>query len=442
MGPRLRWRARIESEGEIIMKKEFIEALESAGLTGWLINEIKKESFQLFYVHEKLETVRYVDTVDTKVTIYLRHDGSMGSASFSVYSSTEYGVFAALLENAKRTALSVNDQPYELVACEEASYEPNSNFVSIGVKEAAALVAKAVFKAKHKEGGALNATEVFANKIVESVLSSTGLDKKESYYDVMVETIPTWNGDGESVEIYEAFHINEFNEEEIVNEVEEKLREVEQRYYARKPAESLNVPILLRAPELRSLFESICGLLTYSTLYRQSGLYKEGDAIQSSPEGDKITLSAKGSIPGVIGSGYFDGDGSSYRDAVLIDDGIVKRFFGGNRYAQYLNLPNTGNLPLLEVSSGSLEEGQLQEKPYLECISFSGIQVDPFNDYIGGEVRLAVLHNGKEATPVTGISISGSLKETLNHIVFSSSMKKISYYYGPTCALIEGMKIL
>jgi PmbA protein len=71
----------------------------------------------------------------------------------------------------------------------------------------------------------------------------------------------------------------------------------------------------------------------------------------------------------------------------------------------------------------------------------SGLQVDTFTDYIGGEIRLANYFDGKTITPVTGISITGSLKQVLSSIRLSTAAAVYDGYCGPEKAILQDMKI-
>ena len=71
----------------------------------------------------------------------------------------------------------------------------------------------------------------------------------------------------------------------------------------------------------------------------------------------------------------------------------------------------------------------------------SGLQVDFFNDYIGGEIRLAYYCDGQKILPVTGISITGSLKKVLASIRLSHRIAVDDGYTGPDKAILTGMKI-
>lgn len=71
----------------------------------------------------------------------------------------------------------------------------------------------------------------------------------------------------------------------------------------------------------------------------------------------------------------------------------------------------------------------------------SGLQVDFFNDYIGGEIRLAIYHDGKKTVPVTGISISAPVSQVLNQIRLSSKLAVHDGYVGPEKAILPQMNI-
>ena len=71
----------------------------------------------------------------------------------------------------------------------------------------------------------------------------------------------------------------------------------------------------------------------------------------------------------------------------------------------------------------------------------SGLQVDFYSDYIGGEVRLAYYHDGEKTVPVTGISITGSASHVLNSLHLSQVQGIYGRYIGPDKAILQGMKV-
>ena len=85
---------------------------------------------------------------------------------------------------------------------------------------------------------------------------------------------------------------------------------------------------------------------------------------------------------------------------------------------------------------------QLKSAPYFRCASMSGLQLDIYNDYIGGEVRLAYYFDGEREIPVTGISISGKLSDALANMRLSDTATVYEGYLGPKWASFGGIEIV
>ncbi len=94
------------------------------------------------------------------------------------------------------------------------------------------------------------------------------------------------------------------------------------------------------------------------------------------------------------------------------------------------------------MEKGTLTDEELGKAPYLECVSLSGLQLDLYNDYIGGEIRLAYYRDGEDVVPVTGISMSGRLSEVLANIRLLDKTRVFENYGGPYKVLLKGMEIL
>ncbi len=407
----------------------------------WKINSTKTESYELFFVHSKLETVRSTDTQTSAVTVYLDHDGKKGQASFKLYASTTEDEAKAKIDSALEKAALISNEYYALPEGETLDGAIESNFTEHEPKQVAAKIADAVFSSDMLGNGSVNALEIFINKYTVTVKNSRGMDKREVKYSAMIEAIPTWN-EGESVELYEAIRTAEFDYNKIKNEIEAKMREVRDRGSAKAPESKLECPVVLPAEELSQLFGELAHTLNFAAVYTKQNPFSEGDAIQKAPTGDKITVTMKGTIRGSTASALFDGDGTTLTDAKVIENGTAASYFGGSRFAQYLGRQATGELACYEVECGTLTDEELNSAPYFECVSMSGLQLDIYNDYIGGEVRLAYYFDGEKKIPVTGISISGKLSDALNSIKLSAESKQTGRYLGPKLARFDGIEIV
>ena len=424
------------------MTNNLVSALKAdTRIQDYKVNVSKKESFELFFVKGKLETMRCTDTCDRQATVYVDHDGFRGDAQFFVYPSTTAADLEALIAEAAANAGLIQNPPYSLPAGETGDYQVPGNLGDIPMTELAEQISQTVFGANTQQGGSLNAVEVFIDHHVDSVCNSRGLQKTQQRWTAMVEAIPTFNGDRESVELYEQYNFSSLDLSALTREISEKMADVKARYEAVKPDFSLDCPIVLNKLELNDLFTAVADDLNYATVYSHSNLMNRGDRLQKQILGDPITLRMAGSAQGSVASTCFDGDGLSLGSALLVKDGLVEGYYGSNRFGQYLGLTPTGNLSCLCVDPGTADETALAGQDYLEVVSMSGLQVDFFNDYIGGEIRLAYCHRGGQVLPVTGISISGSLEAVLSSIRLYRETSVFDGYVGPAKAILDHMKI-
>lgn len=405
------------------------------------INDVKTESFEVFFVKDKLETIRKTDTFDEKVTVYVKHDDFLGQAAFSVLKSDNAKSVEEKINMACNNAFKINNKPYELPKNEKLVKSAKTNIKEYDFKDLALEIYNIIKEEIDNSSSKINALEIFIYKTTETVKNSKGINKKETRYSLFIEAIPTFDKKDESFELYQALSFSSFDINQIKNEVKKSLEDVRKRALAIKPDFKIDCNVILNKHELSNLFSNIAYSLNYSILYRKSNLYNVGDNIQKKRKGDSISIKMTKGFKGSTASRFFDSDGVTLIDREIVKNGKVLVFFGGTKFAQYVGETPTGDLPCIEVKKGKLKEEDIKNSPYLNCVSFSGIQVDLYNDYIGGEIRLAYYFDGKNEIPVTGISISGSLSEVLSNIKLSEELDQIGNYKGPKYASLSGMKI-
>ena len=408
-------------------------------VSDYKVNITAKESYELFFVKGKLETVRATSTCDKQVTVYADHGECKGDSQFFVYPSTTQEELTTLVEKAVEKALLINNKTYTLPENEAGCFQVPSNFQDYELPALADTISKCVFRANTLPNADLNSVEVFVNRYTETVRNSRGIYKTQVRYDAMVEAIPTYNGENESVELYQQYNFSALDEAAIEAEIRGKLQEVKARYEAVKADFPLEGNVILNKLELSELFSNIAYDLNYGSQYSHASLFHKGDAIQKNPTADKLCITMAGLLPGNIRSACFDSDGMALGSTVIVEDGVAVNYFGANRFGQYMGEIPTGNLRCLKVAPGTAKI--TENTPGLEVVSMSGLQVDFYNDYIGGEVRLAYYRNGEKTVPVTGISITGKLSQVLSHLQLSEKTAICDSYEGPDKAILSDMKI-
>ena len=400
------------------------------------------DSYELFFVHENLETVRSTRTTSLEVTLYIDHDDYRGHSTFSVTPNEEESSLVYKIENAIKMARLINNKKYKLVKGETMNETLKSNFNDYEVSSLGAKMFSLLQECSSKSKGQLNATEIFIYKTTTHLVTSQGMDKKEIRYSSMIETIPTFDTKNDSVEIYTQLNFTSYNEKWLKEQISQALKDVTSRSKAKKIDSYQDVNIILRPQEIEEIIRAYVNELNYGTIYNHYNVLNVNDDIQLNASCDKLTVSVLGQLSNSSSSRLFDMDGITLKKKTLIKNGLLVNTYGTNMYAQYLNKVPTGDLRLIEVKKGSLSIKELKSQPYLECASFSGLQVDLRNDYVGGEVRLAYYFDGDKITPVTSLSISGKLSEVIKNITLSNKITTINSYKGPNLALLSGMKIL
>ena len=416
---------------------------QNGDLSGWRINETATKSYELFFVHRKLETVRATDTVTTHVTVYVDHDGKKGDSSFAVSTAMTEDDIRKKIETAVRRAKLVFNEPYELPEGGEERTELPSNMKDRDPQELGQQIVEAVFAADTVPGGSINACEIFLYRDTVRVINSRGINKTMQKHWVMIEAIPTFTEGMESVELYEDYRFTDFDPAKITAEIARRMAEARDRFTAKKPAVPMEINVLLRPQEIRDLLELLADDLNYGTVYMHANLHKTGDNLQENSDGDKLTVTMKAQIPGSEQSAFFDTDGAAFTDTCVIREGVAAANYGSSRFGQYLGVEKpTGDLPCIQAEAGTLRSADMKKAPYLECASMSGLQLDLYNDYIGGEIRLAYYFDGEKTVPVTGISMSGKLSAALASLRLSPSVVTEGAYEGPRHLMLKGMTVL
>jgi predicted Zn-dependent protease len=399
------------------------------------------DSYELFFVHESLETVRATSTSSLEVTLYVDFKSYRGNSTFSINNADDEESINAKIVNAINMAKLITNKKFKLPKDEVLDETLKSNFSDYEPKVLGAKMFNILKECSSKVKGQLNATEIFIYKTTTHLINSKGIDKKCIKYSSMIETIPTYDTKNDSVEIYTQLNFTSFDEKWLKEQISQALKDVTARSKAKKLDHDINVNVILRPQEIEQIIRAYVNELNYMTIYNKFNILNVNDDIQQNSQGDKLNVSILGQIENCSSSRLFDNDGITLKKKVLIKGGVLVNTYGSNTYAQYLHKKPTGDLNLISLGKGKKSPKELKENPYLECASFSGLQVDLMNDYIGGEVRLAYYFDGQKTTPVTSLSISGKLSEVIKNIVLSNKITTVDSYKGPSLALLTGMKI-
>ncbi|MFA5006663.1 MAG: metallopeptidase TldD-related protein [Candidatus Izemoplasmatales bacterium] len=422
------------------MIRKLVNALAAnPAVSGWLVNETATVASQVFYVMQKKETSRRVETREWTVTVYRRHgaDGRyLGSSSFAVGRVQSKAEIDRKVAEAVFAAQFVKNAAFDLVKGERRRTWKEKEDAS-DPYELIDGVASAFFEASTPVSR-FNALEVFHTRTTVRIVNSEGVDLTKTTAKVDVEAIPSHDGPDRKVELIRMFAYKTVDLEKVREDAKTAIADVALRYDAGRLPAIGKADVVLRSDEVEEFFRELIGDLSYEGVYRKSTDKQIGDMIQKDPKGDRLTvgwtLSTKADA--------FDRDGVLLAPVTVVDQGKLVSHYGSNQYAQYLGMKPTGSFPTLAVARGTTTAAKIMKKPHLEIIALSGIQIDVYSDYIGGEVRLAVWFDGKNYIPVSGFSFSGRIEAVLSDLVLSKETVDGLRYRGPKFLLLKGMDVL
>lgn len=429
--------------------KRLLKALKNAkGISGWKVNAQETESCELFYVDKRLETNRATDVEDYLVTIYVDEGDKRGSATFTYYPYMDEKEIKEKIAEAVFASKFTFNRFFELPSPEEVPLEETkTNLSAKPLSKIIKDVQKALFKADKFKDGYLSATEIFLYKIDERIVNSKGVDLTFTQYKGEIETIPSWKKKDDEVEIYDMIRFACFDPKEIESKVKESLLLAKARAKAKtlRPKKlPEGISIIIQDEEVEQVFADFAYDLNYAAKYQQRNHYEIGNSVQGDEiSGSKLSLKMVPTYPNAINSAPVDDDGVVLHEVSLIEDGIAKNRWGSYRFGYYLGVDHpTGVIPVIEVKEGSKSFEEMKKGPYIRCVRFSGMQLDSYYGFIGGEVRLGFYFDGKKEIPVTGFSISGDFHALKGKMEYSSETVTRPNYHGPKYIEIKGMQII
>lgn len=422
----------------MIKVNKIIKTLENKNIDKWLIREVKTKSVEQFFVLQKLETTRSVDTTEIYITIYKEFEENnnkyLGNYSFIINHNISIKELEQLIDEAIYASSFVKNEYYELVkADKKKSYKdknkPNNPF------ELLQDISK-IFINSSNESCMFNSLELFYNETEVHLLNSEGVDYKKDVFKIMVEAIPSYKDDNFKTELYRMFTYDSINMDKIKEDSENAIKDVLLRAKAIKNNFNGKINIILKDENVRELFFELISTIDYSSVYSKSNFKSIGEDLQTNPK-TKLTLSL---IPSSKAD-YFDSDGVLLKETLVVSEGKINDYYGSNRFAYYLNMKSNGMLRKIKVKKGNKTIDKLKAKPYIEIIDLSGIQLDLYAGYIGGEVRLANYFDGKDTYPISGFSFSGNLNECINEFELSKEETNINGYTGAKYVLLKNIEI-
>lgn len=223
---------------------------------------------------------------------------------------------------------------------------------------------------------------------------------------------------------YELLDIN------LDKDIDKMVKQGIEKLYA-KNCVGKAMPVIIASGQGAVIFHEACGhameaAATAKNLSVLSG--KIGQKIAS----DKVTIVDDGSLDGYWGSTHIDDEGNPTMENVVIENGILKKYFNDEINNRLLNMELTGSsrrqsyrfAPVSRMNNTFLRPGTDKIEDMIKSIDFGlyamelgGGSVDPETGNFNFACDTAyMIRDGKIAEPVKGATLIGNTTEILNNV--------------------------
>jgi PmbA protein len=406
-------------------------------IDGWKIVEKTIKSNELFFIKKNLDMNRVKDVHHFTITVYkdFEEKGTKfkGSSSTNIHPTMSESEIKTAVESAAFGARFIKNPYYPLVKpTKVVQPELKSNFSEKAIIEWLPKITDAIFNGDEYKKGWINSAELFINKVDTRILNSEGVDVSYNNYTGELEFITNWKEQSEEIELYRDVKFANFDSEWFTQNVEEMLSISMGRAKAMPMPHLGKHTILLTGEGARSLLDFYNTQANAKLVFEGISTAKIGESIQGENiVGDVINMKLDPFIQNSSESAAYDNDGLPLCPVNLIENGVLKNYWGNIQYSHYMNIKPTGSIGNIIVEGGKKSLAAFKAEPYLELISFSNFQMDPFTGDFGGEVRLGWYFDGEKTIPVTGGAVTGNIKDVQHEMYLSKELQVDNDFIGP-----------
>ncbi|MGN0143458.1 MAG: metallopeptidase TldD-related protein [Clostridium sp.] len=391
-----------------------LKVLKENGIDEYIINEIEKQSVELYLIKKDIDMNRKKHVTKYKVTVFKDNgNGTKGNSTVEIYPSMDEYEIKEVLTDAYYAAGYVKNKTSNLPQGYNGKKVYADNSISkMTLEETAYKVKEALYKYDNFEKGGINSSEIFVSKINKRIVTSNNADASYEKYNIYSEFVSQWV-ENSDVEIFNTFSHDDLKEEEIALMGKEAVINAGYRDKSTEAPSTGKYNVILSESSVHEFFKYYLLNAKSDMIYQGYSKFKKDDNIQGSNiKGDKVNIELKSSVP-------FSNEGIVLKDTKLIENGVLKTIYGPYNYAEYLGIDIIGDFDGAVIHGGNISGDEMFEDGDLKIIRFSDFQMDEVTGDCFGEIRLALLKKGDNVTPLTGGSITVNVKDVQNDMVFS-----------------------
>lgn len=422
------------------MLHTIVELLKASGVHAWELSEVRTRGWEFYFIRHELDQNRAKEVRHITVKVYQLIDGgeAMGSASAEIAPTATAAEAEKLVQDLAYRATLVKNKPYPLNPPLPAAGEGPAPADVPAIAEDFLRLMRSLPETAAED---INSYEIFVSAVTRRLITSTGIDVEESWPSSMLEAVVNARRDGHEIELYRNYRSGSCDAEGLRRDLARTMQYGRDRLLAGPTPALGTAEVLFSSSAACSLYEYFAAGTDAQMVYRKMSDWQLGRPIAEGIRGDRITLTAVKTLANSSRNRRYDAEGAPIRDTVLLRDSVPVSFLGSRMFSSYLGLENSFIPTNLTVEGGSQSEKELRAGQYLEVVEFSDFQVDDMTGDLFGEIRLAYWHDGETSRPVSGGSISGSMKELVKDMALSRETVQFDHMRIPALTRLKGVTV-
>lgn len=420
-------------------------------LAGWTVRYIRSRGAQVYLVPSGIEAEREVS--DEKYRIDVLHSTKTADGSAAVGSGPATllagGDINAAIDEASLIAGLVSNPPYSMPG---PAALPDVALVDRLIKEDAAKVCvdtmKQIQQSAKFDDVRLTSAESFAETEAVHLVNNRGIDSEQESTRINIEFVLQGRKGERNSEMFTAItrrRASDLNLAEAISSRAQCTRDLLEP----SPPPNWEGPVIMRKGALANF---LCGdelapsvvstLASGASKYAKVSPWEIGKSVfRGGVKGDPLNLWANRKVPFGNLSDLFDAEGIPAQRVDIIRDNVLSTFACSQKYADYLNIPATGDFGNTEVASGQTKAQDLVTEPYVEVVMFSWFNPDPISGDFASEIRLGYFVENGKAKPFKGGQLIGNVIDGLANVRWSAETGFYGSYLGPHTARFSGLKV-
>ena len=289
----------------------------------------------------------------------------------------------------------------------------------------------------------MTAAELFAEETAVRLRNSRGIDASQSGTSLAVEWVLLAREGEREVETFVEMQRRRLADLHLQEVVAERAGWTRDLLAAQAPPDHAGA-VVLAGTALAEFMGSgvIQHLGSAEAKFSRSSTWEIGESVfRVSSSGDPLTVWANRQAPYGVASDRFDAEGIPSQRLLLIDANRLAAFSAAQRYAEYLNIPATGEFGVIEVAPGRTAAADLREGNHVEIAAFSWFNPDEVTGDFACEIRLGYAVTGGMRIPFKGGQLIGNYLDALAAAHWSRETGFHGTYLGPTAVRFDKLTV-